>query len=1480
MNRTTLSLSIVLLASAATSHVARADDPAPGKPRVWAVVVGIDRYEDRLIPSCATATRDARTVADWVARTAGWGRDHVLTLDDRGVRDHGEPADPAPTSLRPTRANLDWAVTGWLAHRVRPGDVAVVYFAGQATVRPPMSGSLAGRGYLLPIDAAAAGVDASGWAIEDALDRSGIAAKARVALWLDTSPLGRGGAGLEVLPKAPSGVAWLNALTRWPGVSAWMAADLVRVAEAGVPGPFAAAIVRGLGERDQAHNLLGCLASIRVDPTLAGQGFLAVGGIDPTLTLWPDAIRPVELAVPELIVQNGHADRVTSVAITNDGGHLISAGQDSTVRLWNLADRSLVRILSDPMNGVTAMAMNRDGTALIAGDGMGRVLGWDMALDRPRSNFGPPEHNQAITAIAFLPYGRRFVALDRGGRAILWEVDGGLLRKLREFDDAAIVRLASAARPVAEGAAIVAATEDGALLAFDSEGVLSRRLDGPGSDVTALGVSADGRKLVAGDDRGRLLLLDVASREVELERRFRGTIRLASISPGGRVLVADDETLHLADPRPDGFIVPLRDIQGNPAPAEIGRAVFSADGRWLAACARIGGRVMAWSLRDPARPEPVAIASGASAGITLGFAPDGLGLVVGDADGGIRSWSLDDRGERPFAIARPAISSARGKVAALQVGSDGDSILEITKDDAALVWQLKDRRGARPIPGRWVAGAFLPGALSVVLAAHPERGGDVVLFDRATSQPAPIVFAKPPAMEGGPSTISFAAVAVSRGGRWIAAASLGMQMPLACVWETKTGRLVHWTRSHDAGLAAVDFSGDEAFLLTASADGTAKLWDLADGGEEFARPAVVLRNPHADAPAITAARISPVDTHRVVLGTRGGRVLFWDWAEGQGGGRGSIVAEREVGGAVNAVAFSADGGWVVASGGRDKSIRFWQLPAEGGPRAVSFKPLPHHAEQVNALAAWSDGTRMVSGGDDSAIKIWDLAGRSLIGTLVAARRSPEVFDWIAFTPDGLFDGSRDGERLIKWRVGDRVVTLEQAQDSHYSFGLAETFAQAERPRPGLDLRETPKLKFVAPPPGRDPMDREVELTLWTGDRDLADLRLYQNGVPIRALDDFRVEPARPHFASIRVQLRPGENRFHALASKPGATDGRSDDLLLGFAGSEPPGQLHTLAIGVSAYKHRPLKYAHLDAERIASFLHERGIPGGDGPGERIVLTDDQVTEAGVRAAFVRLDAAVRGRPEDTVVLFLAGHTDTDLASDQFCLLLPDFPFEGTTTTEGRVDLAIRGRSPSGAGTTRVGDPEVLPFLTLYRRLARLEALQRLVIVDACQAGSILDDPSVRRIQRLVESGARKTKNSYLLAARRGEPAAEAEALRHGLLTYVLLRGMGAPGLLPIPDALGGYPGPPSADRDGDHVVSTAELVAYTDDALPKLARIFPQMVLRAGGQAPQSGEFTPPPSDEAALRLQSAEATFPLVTIPSGSPRPLSQTPPEQGTSR
>jgi hypothetical protein len=510
---------------------------------------------------------------------------------------------------------------------------------------------------------------------------------------------------------------------------------------------------------------------------------------------------------------------------------------------------------------------------------------------------------------------------------------------------------------------------------------------------------------------------------------------------------------------------------------------------------------------------------------------------------------------------------------------------------------------------------------------------------------------------------------------------------------------------------------------------------------------------------------------------------------------------------------------------------------------------------INALVFWPKGKVLASASDDTTVRLWRLSDRALIGTLAASR---EGLDWVVFTPEGLFDASPEGEKRVTWRidkaVGDGVdevvARLDQLRRQRHVFDLADRLSQAEEVvSPAEVPRGGPPRIEIEPVAEIGPKQRRVELTIRLSDPAATDLRLYHNGVAVPS-----ALKREAGVIQAVVTLVGGENRIYALAGKPGTIDGRSNQLDLKYNGPTD-GKTHVVAIGVNDYQTQKLRYADSDARAIADALN---------PNDHVVLLNKDVSAKSVDAVFEKLRREVRERPEDKVVVFLAGHTD--VRDGVFCLLLPS-----AKLPEGPEIVALRGpQNDEGAGPRPerkdpppLQDKTVLPYALIHVNLSYVDALQRLVIVDACQAEAIFDDPVVRmkrrrKVRVLAEDDAYKARTSYIMAARRGERAGEAEPLKHGLLTYALLRGIGRTGMGPDPD-LPLFQEFPSADANKDGWVETGELKQYADVTIPRLAQSFPELVLR--------GERGAAPERPAAAVAQESEQTssFRLVETPTAA---------------
>src|SRR5262249_31699349 len=146
------------------------------------------------------------------------------------------------------------------------------------------------------------------------------------------------------------------------------------------------ALLEALGKPDPRRtakqNLAACLKDLHQHPRLKLQGFASLGGVPPSLTLWRSEFgKPVTAPQPELVLQVGHADKLTAPVSPADGPRIATASMDSTVRVWSAPDRSLLRVLTGQAVGVTALALTRNDRWLISGGGRGAVLVYDRERD-------------------------------------------------------------------------------------------------------------------------------------------------------------------------------------------------------------------------------------------------------------------------------------------------------------------------------------------------------------------------------------------------------------------------------------------------------------------------------------------------------------------------------------------------------------------------------------------------------------------------------------------------------------------------------------------------------------------------------------------------------------------------------------------------------------------------------------------------------------------------------------------------------------------------------------------------------------------------------------------------------------------------------------------------------------------------------------------------------------------------------------------
>jgi hypothetical protein len=274
------------------------------------------------------------------------------------------------------------------------------------------------------------------------------------------------------------------------------------------------------------------------------------------------------------------------------------------------------------------------------------------------------------------------------------------------------------------------------------------------------------------------------------------------------------------------------------------------------------------------------------------------------------------------------------------------------------------------------------------------------------------------------------ALAYSPDGRSLATGSIDH---LIRIVDTASGKLVQTLKGHTDGVLSVAFSPDGKQLLSGSYDNTARLWDVASGD--------TLQTFKGHSWWVWSAKFSP-DGKRIVTASQDGKAIVW--AKTEAGARKTESSVQATNpqtpapgpeslyseltqftghdGAVYAAAFSPDGK-LVATGGYDKLVMIWN-PDEVKPvdiqRRIDKKPDPKpnylrlagHSGPVRAVGFSPKSQLVISGGDDNAIRIWDVATGESVNALHGHGSAVQA---CTFSPDGQFvlSGGKD-ERIRLW----------------------------------------------------------------------------------------------------------------------------------------------------------------------------------------------------------------------------------------------------------------------------------------------------------------------------------------------------------------------------------------------------------------------------------------------------------------------------------
>ncbi len=419
--------------------------------------------------------------------------------------------------------------------------------------------------------------------------------------------------------------------------------------------------------------LPGIQNSVLVSPALRR---IFVADNDPRLLVYDMDDR--DGAPPTMVL--AHPRAVWTAAVSPDGERLVTGGSDAKVRIWRVADGTLLRTLGGHAEVVYASAFSADGTLWTSGwDGM--VRRWDVGPDERHDDDATriTMSDDVIYSLNYSCDGAIAAIGGRNGRVRLVDADdratirewttghgacwcvafnaaGSMLATgdgnggvtLSDTDDGrAIARLVGHTERVfsvafaPDGNIIATGSADGTLRLWerarsgdDSEWATVWTSPSCGKSVWIVAFSPDGTMLASGswDHKVRVFHVESRAMSAELEGHL-DTIYALAWSPDGATLASGgrDRRVILWDP------VSRMERRRFAQPGQ-----FIGGLAWIPDCSRLVGaswfgRVLVW---EPASGELLlSLRVNDTAVRCLAIRPDGKDIMGGCSDGGAWVWS-------------------------------------------------------------------------------------------------------------------------------------------------------------------------------------------------------------------------------------------------------------------------------------------------------------------------------------------------------------------------------------------------------------------------------------------------------------------------------------------------------------------------------------------------------------------------------------------------------------------------------------------------------------------------------------------------------------------------------------------------------------------------------------------------------------------------------------------------------------------------
>ncbi|KAF9537144.1 hypothetical protein EC957_008777, partial [Mortierella hygrophila] len=450
---------------------------------------------------------------------------------------------------------------------------------------------------------------------------------------------------------------------------------------------------------------------------------VASAGEDKTVRLWD-----VQTGA-NLFILTGHTGQIHSISYSPDGHAVVSVGfgYDGMIRFFDTQTGQPGKVWKSQSGGMKSVAYSPGGLEIAVGHYDGELQLYNTTASKPTRNW--KAHDERVEAVSFSPNGQWVATCSWDNTVKVWNAATGSVLSVFTGHDQWVTQVAFSPN----GLQLASCSTDKTIRLWDVSSLGTGMDMESGSDqLRSVLFSPDGRVLFCGSKSGAVRQFDAGSGEPGLAIVCRDNhVKCLAVSPDG---------LRIASVGTDNRVVTVWDIAAAQADVvlsghtqQVTTMAFSADSHWIATGSK-DKTVQLWDARSGILDR---VLEGHTQTVAcLAFSPNSHEILSGSRDGTIRAWDLGSHESR-------VVVDVGGDIELWAISTSPNALRVASKDRfsrAVKLWDTESRRHQQSLEshffivkciafsscGKWLAvGSTCSVQLwNFVADTSPEGGGE------------------------------------------------------------------------------------------------------------------------------------------------------------------------------------------------------------------------------------------------------------------------------------------------------------------------------------------------------------------------------------------------------------------------------------------------------------------------------------------------------------------------------------------------------------------------------------------------------------------------------------------------------------------------------------------------------------------------------------------------------------------------------------